>query len=341
MTKVFVFGPTENLHTKKWNSFYEGSETSLYTLHRAGKSRLLTIFSGFIKVFLETIFKKYDICHVHFVSSYGILFRFLVLRCDLSIISVWGTDFNRFFGDVGFLNRLWGMIIFWSLKKYDYINVPSLDIYQKIKTIGFDEKKIILMQYGIELSAIKESLSNAPVLNLKNRFISVRNFSKLYNIEFLINGFSHVSKDIFFELQIVGTGTPSECDRIKTLISQLNDDRIIYVGLVDSNELVNRLIEAEYFISIPSMDGLSLVVLEALACRCKGIVSDIPSYQNKLFNETCEFIELSNISQFGNRIEEIILSKNRKNPSTEDLETYDIEKNRIKFRKIIELGYGE
>lgn len=341
MTKVFVFGPTDNSHVKSWNSFYEGCLVSLYTLHEDGNSRLLTILSRFIKVFSQTIFGKYDICHVHFASSYGILFRLLVLRCNISVISIWGTDFNRFFGDVGFLYRVWGVIILWALKRYDYINVPSLDIYQKIEKIGIDEKKIILMQYGIELGVIKDSLSKTHVFNMANRFISVRNFSQLYNIEFLINGFSRVCKNICFELQIVGTGTPSECDRIKSLISGLNDDRIHYIGLIDSDELIKRLIEAEYFVSIPSMDGLSLVVLEALACRCKGIVSDIPSYQNKLFSATCEFIELSDMSQFTTQIEAMISSKKLDNPKSQDLEAYDIEKNRIKFRKIIGLHYGE
>jgi glycosyltransferase involved in cell wall biosynthesis len=341
MIKIFVFGPTENSHVKNWNSFYEGCVISLYTLHGAGNNHLLTIFARFIKVFSETIFGKYDICHVHFASSYGILFRLLFLRCNISVISIWGTDFNRFFGDVGLLYRVWGVVILWALNRYDYINVPSLDIYQKIEKIGVDEKKIILMQYGIELGVIKDSLSKTHVFNIPNRFISVRNFSPLYNIEFLINGFSRVSKNICFELQIVGMGTPSECDRIKSLISGLNDDRIQYIGLTDSSELIRLLIEAEYFVSIPSMDGLSLVVLEALACRCKGIVSDIPSYQNKLFSTTCEFIELSDMAQFSAQIEAMVSSKKLGNPESQDLEPYDIEKNRIKFRKIIGLHYGE
>lgn len=340
MSKVFVFGPSDSLHVKKWNSFYEGCAVSLYTLHKASKNRLSTIFFRFIKVFSGTMMKKYDICHVHFVSSYGILFCLLVIRCNVSVISIWGTDFNRFFGEVRFLYRVWGAIILLALKRYDYINVPSLDIYKKIKTLGVDEKKIILMQYGIELDQIKESLLSTPVVNVANRFISIRNFSQLYNIELLINGFSRVCKNIHYELQIVGTGTPSECESIKNLISKLDDDRIHFVGLVDSNELINLLIKAEYFISIPSMDGLSLVVLEALACKCRGIVSDIPSYKNKLFKESCDIIELSELSHFTNRIEAIIKSKNRKNAVSQDLEDYDIEKNRIKFRKIIGLDYG-
>jgi L-malate glycosyltransferase len=341
MTKVFVFGPIENSHVKKWNSFYEGCEVSLFTLHTAGENQLWIKLLKFFKVFAENIWSKYDVCHIHFVSSYGILFRLLVLRCDLSVISIWGTDFNRFFGNVRFRYRVWGVIILWALKRYDYVNVPSLDIYQKIKTLGVDEEKIILMQYGIELGLIEESLSNTHLSNVSNKFISVRNFSQIYNIEFLINAFSSVSKSVRFELQIVGAGTPAECDRIKSLILGLNDARIHYIGLVDSNELIRLLIEAEYFVSIPSMDGLSLVVLEALACRCKGIVSDIPSYQNDFFKARCEFIELSNESQFTHQLEAIVSSKNHQKPTSEGLEAYDIEKNKMKFRKIIGLNYDE
>lgn len=341
MTKVFIFGPIHNSHVKKWNSFYEGCSLSLQTLHGAGNNQLLSILLRFIKVFSKTIFRKYEICHVHFASSYGILFRLLVLRCNVSVISIWGTDFNRFFGDAGFLYRAWGLIILWALKRYDYVNVPSQDIYQKIKEFGVDEKKIILMQYGIELDLINKTLLNTPVLNITNRFISVRNFSPIYNIEFLINGFSRVSKNISFELKIVGTGNPSECERIKSLVSKLNDDRIDYIGLVDSNELIKHLIEAEYFVSIPSMDGLSLVVLEALACRCKGIVSDIHSYKSKLFSSTCELVELSDVSQFTKQIEALISSTELDSIASQDLEAYDIKKNRIRFRKIIGLDYGE
>ena len=160
-------------------------------------------------------------------------------------------------------------------------------------------------------------------------------------MEFLINGFSRVSKNISFELKIVGTGKPSECERIKSLVSKLNDDRIDYIGLVDSNELIKHLIEAEYFVSIPSMDGLSLVVLEALACRCKGIVSNIQSYKSKLFSSTCELVELSDVSQFTKQIEALISSTELDSIASQDLEAYDIKKNRIRFRKIIGLDYGE
>ena len=341
MTKVFVFGPTGNSHVKKWNSFYEGCAISLQTLHGPGNKKLFSILLRFIKIFSKTIFSKYDICHVHFASSYGILFQMLVMRYNISVISIWGTDFNRFFGDVGLLYRVWGLIILWALKRYDYVNVPSKDIYQKIKKIGIDQEKIILMQYGIELDDINHSLSNSSVLNIKNRFISIRNFSQIYNIEFLINSFSRVSKNICFELQIVGTGTPSECERIKSLISGLSDDRIHYIGLLDFDELIKRLIEAEYFISIPSMDGLSLVVLEALACRCKGIVSDIPSYQDEIFSATCEFAEHSNISKFSKQIEMIIASAELESIAPDILKVYDIRKNRSRFRKIIGLNYEE
>lgn len=341
MIKVFVFGPIDSSHVKKWNSFYEGCKVSLQTLHGPSNNELFSILLRFTKIFSKTIFSKHDICHIHFASSYGILFRLLFLRCNVSIISIWGTDFNRFFGNVGFLYRIWGLVILWSLKQYDYVNVPSRDIFQKIQKIGVDKEKIILMQYGIELDAINYSLSNTPVLNIKNRFISVRNFSQIYNIEFLIKGFSRVSKNICFELQIVGTGTPSECERIKSLISDLGDDRIQYIGLVDSDELIKRLIEAEYFISIPSMDGLSLVALEALACRCKGIVSDIPSYQDKIFSTTCEFVDHSDMPKFSKQIETIITSTDLYNIAYENLEIYDIKQNRIKFRKIIGLDYGK
>ena len=334
MTRVFVFGPSDNSHVKKWNSFYYGCAVTSKTLHDKNNS-VIDILKRFIQVVLSVRSEKYDVCHVHFASSYGILFRFLLVDYRIAVISVWGTDFNRFFGSVGLRYHLWGRVILWALKRYNFINVPSLDIYTKMVELGVNKKRLILMQYGVDLEAIRNRVAAARVVNIPNRFLSIRNFAELYNVDFIIKGFAGVSADLRFELDVVGMGTDAEKNRVQELVSATGDPRIRYVGFVESEELIGRLIEAEYFVSVPTMDGLSLVCLEALACNCKGIVSDISSYQNELFLNVCEFIDTSRLSEFTDTVEQVILDKKELRLISQDLSEFDIHQNRKKFRQII------
>lgn len=337
MTKVLVFGPTEHSHVKKWNSFFYGCELSLFTLHIGRKVNRWSMVTRFIRILINTSGKKYDIAHVHFASSYGVLFNLLLVKCNTSLVSIWGSDFNRFFDGAGVGYQFWSLIISWSLKRYDLVNVPSTDIYQKVRKLGVHEDKIILMQYGIRTKAIDKIKSKSKVINVSNRFISIRNFADLYNIEILVDAFASVAKEYRFELQIIGTGTPEECSKIENLLANYSDDRIQFIGFVSSSELTRLLIEAEYFVSIPSMDGLSLVVLESIACGCKGIVSNIPAYQDKLFDRLCWRIDHTDASRFTDLLEEIISRGSQMKYEVYNLDKYDIAKNRVRFRKFLNL----
>lgn len=79
-------------------------------------------------------------------------------------------------------------------------------------------------------------------------------------------------------LVFIGKGPlrPALAEMVKGL--DLND-QVEFTGLVPREEVYRRLAAADLFVSASSVEGLPVAVLEAMACGCPVILSDIPSHR--------------------------------------------------------------
>jgi glycosyltransferase involved in cell wall biosynthesis len=68
------------------------------------------------------------------------------------------------------------------------------------------------------------------------------------------------------------------------------DRRVYFTGLISRESVYRRLESADIFVSTSTGEGLPLAVLEAMACRCPVILSDIPSHREIAGN--ADFIRL-------------------------------------------------
>jgi hypothetical protein len=109
--------------------------------------------------------------------------------------------------------------------------------------------------------------------------LSIRNWGKLYNIEAILRGFSIYSNkyNVTSELTIIGKGTASEESSLINLIGSLdfNSCKVNFVGFVDRASLNKLLLSNDVVISIPSMDGTPLSLLESMYVGLLPLVSNI------------------------------------------------------------------
>src|SRR5690606_24274869 len=107
---------------------------------------------------------------------------------------------------------------------------------------------------------------------------SNRLHKSLYRISEIIDAFRKFksnSDDPEWKLVIAATGELT--DSLKQQVAEQNCDDIEFVGWVDAKTNAEWYSRATYWVSIPESDATSISLLEAMACGCIPILSDLPA----------------------------------------------------------------
>jgi glycosyltransferase involved in cell wall biosynthesis len=141
---------------------------------------------------------------------------------------------------------------------------------------GFEESKILVFPYGINLDHYKYSEQRNPGLNIK--LVSTRNWEENYNIDTVLEAVRILDCQFpgLFSIQLAGHG--SLFDKFDSRYSDLISRKIISkLGSLGSKDMVALLTSCDIYLSASSSDGISVSMLEAQALGLPVIVSRIPS----------------------------------------------------------------
>lgn len=106
------------------------------------------------------------------------------------------------------------------------------------------------------------------------------------NVEDLVAALARISEEVPFAAVICGDGTHRR--RVELMARELGiADRIVFTGYV--NNLWELMKRADAFVSMSRCEGRPNVVLEAMACGCPLVVSDIPAHREILDEHTALF----------------------------------------------------
>ncbi|MCF8080920.1 MAG: glycosyltransferase family 4 protein [Desulfobacterales bacterium] len=87
-------------------------------------------------------------------------------------------------------------------------------------------------------------------------------------------------------LLVAGAGGGEEAEQIRAAAA--GNERVRFLGALSQDELAKVFRSADVFV-LPSMfEGLPLVVIEALACGCLAVVSDLPGIDDWMPSGLCE-----------------------------------------------------
>jgi glycosyltransferase involved in cell wall biosynthesis len=163
-------------------------------------------------------------------------------------------------------NAFFKYLVTQTLKNSAIVTADSQDMIEAMKAL-YPQGNYKLLQYGID-----------PIQALEKEKIiySNRLHEPLYRIEKVIEYFKQFSaQHPDWKLVIAGTG--SQTEHLKSLVSENNlDSKTSFVGWQKKPENSAWYAKSSIYISIPTSDGTSVSVLEAMSAGCIPVVSDLP-----------------------------------------------------------------
>jgi len=229
---------------------------------------------------------KPDIIHSHHLWLVTALCR--VLNPKIPVI---GTCHNTALRQLVLANQL-----------KDFVIKPIQDL-DVITVLNEDQKKKVLKNYNI-ISA-KSTFDKTRVIGTslntdffyppsQNRLgqepyklIYVGKLSYAKGVPELISAFTHLCKNPEFiaELSLVGSGDGEEKESIIEMSSDVKE-KIHFLGQIEQSELADHFRGSDLFILPSYYEGYPRVVLEALACGTKAIMTDLPGIKENI-SKTC------------------------------------------------------
>lgn len=219
-------------------------------------------FRGLIKKSME-VFKPDIILSHH-------LFLLTAIVCDLNLeVPIYafchGTDIRQYL----------------SLESYQMRLKESLIKLEGVFSLNNDQRNIINELYEIELDNIhvvgggyNEDIFYPPdhrEVKDKVRLIYAGKLSYAKGLKPLFSVIDDLRSKYNLAIYLAGSGSKDEEEEIRELGKM---DEIIFLGNLDQDKLANKFRESDIFVLPSYYEGLPLVVMEALACNLRIVVSN-------------------------------------------------------------------
>lgn len=162
-----------------------------------------------------------------------------------------------------------------SIALADCITVESEVGVAALKKIHVPDQKIYKIPWGID----RIRVSRRDRYNNNNNEISVvsiRNFETVYNIECLIKAIKILDLG-YPKINYIIAGRGSKEHELKSLANDLGvSHKINFIGHLEHSDIFTLLKASDVYVSTSVSDGRSVSLLEAMACGCIPVVTDIP-----------------------------------------------------------------
>lgn len=213
---------------------------------------------------------KPDILHAHYLTSFGLLGA--LTGYHPFVVTAWGTDLLVTPGR-GFVYR---RLLKYTLRKADLIFADADFMKEELLRYGAPPEKILICPFGVNTqlftgeSRVHEDKTSYGIL-------SMRTLIKNSNLDVILKSLSLLKeKGIGFTLYVTNQG--AEEPYLRRMSRDLGlDSRINFLGFLERGEVFEYFRGSDIYLSIPTSDGASVTLLEAMASGLFPIVSDIPA----------------------------------------------------------------
>lgn len=256
---------------------------------------------GLIKFSLYGIWlifsRKIDIVHIHSPMYILIAFAGFFLRKKV-FITFHGTDFHLIKNSS--LYRTFGRV-------FTKVFAISPDMLNTLYKIHGDDN-VVLVHNGIDLDIYKNGN-----LNRSKQVIAVGELKIEKGFEYLVEAFSNlIRNDSAQEYQLIIVGDGLLRTTLQKQINSLNMSNFIsLIGRMDRDTLVRLYNQSEIFVLSSISEGFPKVILEAAACGCNIVATDVGAVHNVL--PTTLLVRPKNVVDLENSIENCINFKPKQN----------------------------
>ena len=246
--------------------------------------RIFSIFSFSFQGLRILLSIKPDIVHIH--SPMYVLIGFIgYLQKKKIYITFHGTDFHRI------KNAKWYRLFSNIFDKVFIISPDMKEILSKIH----GSSKVVQVKNGIDLDVFQNFHQKR-----KKQIIAVGSLKNEKGFKFLIEAFNQMlnkNNHLYeYKLIIVGEGLLRN-ELNKQIISAKMVDNISLIGHRDRSDIINLYNESELFVLSSISEGFPKVVLEAMACGCKIVATNVGSVSEILNETNFEIIEPGDVTK--------------------------------------------
>lgn len=202
-----------------------------------------------------------------------------------------------------------------NIYKPEVITVSEFSKSEILKYTKIPENKITVSYNGYDTEKFKLN-GVSPSLGQSDKYLLyVGNIKPHKNLNLIVEAFRILKNETQLnpKLKIVGKkdGFIMGDDTVATNITKYNlDDNIQFTGKINDKELVEIYQHASFLIFPSKYEGFGLPPLEAMACGCPSIVSDISVFR-ELYQQSVLYTPLEDPRQLANNIQDA-LSNNQK-----------------------------
>ncbi len=180
---------------------------------------------------------------------------------------------------------------------------------------AYENSKILIPNSKLSGIKMKEWIPNAPISNPVYpgiEKIEIKSYSR--DIDIIYIGRLHFLKNINelllackpgYSIVIIGKGEEEE--KLKKLAKKMSLN-IRFLGAVSDEDKWEYLQKSKLLISPSSFEGFGMPPLEALACGCQVLCSDIPIF-HEIYSSDVMYFNLHDIADLKEKIELILKNK--------------------------------
>jgi glycosyltransferase involved in cell wall biosynthesis len=210
------------------------------------------------------------------------------------------------------------LVVKYTIGKADIITCDCETVKNKIiQMTGFEEDKIVIFPWGIELEKFypdpKKSVRIREKLEWNDNKILImnRNFEPVYGIQYFIEALPEIlSAEPATRVILIGSGTLEK--HMRSLLTEMKLDAFVkFIGRIPIEEMPDYLNAADIYVSTSLSDGTSLSLLEAMACALPVVVTEIPANKEWVVDSYNGFlIPTKNAGELSKRVLTLLKNSN-------------------------------
>jgi L-malate glycosyltransferase len=182
-------------------------------------------------------------------------------------------------------SKMWNWATRYTLNRSAVMLGDCEAVRRKAVQLGMPEKKIVMFPWGVDLNHFKPA--ELPLHQIEKSqkevftLLSTRSWELLYGVDLVARAFVQASRRLRdegkYDLHLVMSGGGSLATELRQIFVQGGaQDRVHFPGQVSWVNLPKFYQAADLYLSASHVDGSSVSLLEAMACGCPVLVSDIP-----------------------------------------------------------------
>lgn len=205
-------------------------------------------------------------------TSYG----FLAAFCGVQPSAIAQQGISDLWPENSLLLPFKKLIQYYAFRKATIIHAWGIAMTYSMKNANVDMAKVLVLPKGVDVARFKRA--NTEEITKVNAIVT-RSLLPEYRHSTIIKAFEIIQqKGIDFSLTIVGDGP--QLAHLKSLAKALNiDSKVIFTGRIPNEKLPELMNNCNFYISMPTTEGVSSSLFEAMAAECYPIVSDVVGNQ--------------------------------------------------------------